>query len=463
MPKDKEFLKEFECGGQWWLPTDKRRKLSGTLKFDIEKGGSLKLEGDKKHTWNLATISKNLVIFGTTDKGEISLFNCKFKKSKDSINELSNILFECEEGIIGAHISNMDSILIRSLNVSFSYLSKWGDSFGVSNREFLISFVREKEEFSFKFPQPLLLAQGNGYKIYLEAKTEKSFSFTDMSKQIIFSEIPYIDILLQGKNTFKDYQDFIKSIQYFLTPAVREQVFPLIVTGVTSDSKQLTFFSRLFSTPVSESLLVANFALSDIQENIKEYLQNWLDNRDELNSACGLYFSSLDKNINPELRFLYLIQAVEGLHRAIYKDDKYMTDEEYRKEGGLYETFIKVIPDSISPDFKQSLKDGKLYYANEYSLKKRLKEMLDDTYIDIINIRKTIVKKEELDGFIDKIVKTRNYYVHQDKELKDKILKGEELERAIEALKASTEIVLISEMGISVEEIKELRRTLHPL
>jgi len=41
--------------------------------------------------------------------------------------------------------------------------------------------------------------------------------------------------------------------------------------------------------------------------------------------------------------------------------------------------------------------------------------------------------------------------------LKDKILKGEELERAIEVLKALTEIVLISEMGISVEEIKELR------
>lgn len=151
------------------------------------------------------------------------------------------------------------------------------------------------------------------------------------------------------------------------------------------------------------------------------------------------------------------------MHRAVYENGKYIRDEEYRKEGWLYKTFVGVIPDSISSDFKKNLVSGKLYYAKEYALRKRLKGMLSDNYLEIINIRKTILKREKRSGLINKIVDTKNYYAHQDEELKDKLLKDEELERAIEVLKALTEIVLISEKGISVEEIKELRRTLHPL
>jgi len=459
MSEEYEFIKGFDCIGKWWIPEKDEEQLYGALKFDSTSGGELELVLQPGEHIDLSRFKDPVTLLGHTDIGDITLFHCRLSKSNASAGALSNETFVFREGVIGAHISNMDNILIRNLKVNFSYLNRWSDSFGVSLRE----VIKEKEEFSFKFPQPLLLAKGGSHAIYLGARLEKSFSFTDTSKQVAFNETPYINISLPGENTFKDYQEFVKSIQYFLTLAVREQVFPLIVAGEMSDSKSLTFFSRLPSIPALESLLIANFALSDIQENIKEYLQNWLNNKDKLNPICELYFSSLNKNFNPELRFSYLIQAVEGLHRAFYENSKYMTDEEYRTEGGLYEAFVRAIPDSILPDFKQSLVTGKLYYANQYSLRKRLKEMLSDTYLEIINIRKTIVEQQERNALIEKIIDTRNYYAHQDKALKDKILKGEELERAIEMLKALTEIVLMSEMGIEVEKIKELRKTFHPL
>jgi hypothetical protein len=462
MSEEFEFIKEFDCIGKWWLPEKDEEQLCGALKFDSVSGGKLEVVLQPGEHIDLSRFKDPVTLLGHTDIGDITLFDCRLSKSNASAGALSNETFVFNEGVIGAHISNMDNILIRNLKVNFSYLNKWSDSFGVSIGEVMIPFFEEKEEFSFKFPQPLLLAKGEGHEIYLEARLEKSFSFTDTSKQVAFNETPYINISLPGENTFKDYQEFVKSIQYFLTLAVREQVFLLIVAGEMSDSKPLTFFSRLPSIPVSESLLIANLALSDIQENIKEYLQNWLNNKDKLNPICELYFSSLNKNFNPELRFSYLIQAVEGFHRSFYENSKYMTDKEYRKKAGLYETLISVIPGSVTPYFGESIKD-RLRYANEHELRERLKEMLSDTCLEIINIRGTIVEQQKRDALIGKIVRTRDYYAHQEKSLEDRILKDEELERAIKLLTALVEIILMDKMGIEVEKIKELRKTFRPL
>lgn len=463
MSKEFEFIKEFDCKGEWWFPKNKGKKVCGILRFNVESGGKLEVVGKRITIWNASSLwLKPVTLFGSTDKGDITLFDCSLSSSSASLGKLSTALFKFSEGVIGKHILKKEDLVIQRVAVNYSYLNVWSDSFGVDPGETLISFVKGKEEFSFKLPQPFLLAKGKDYEIHLMAGSNKSFSLTDTSKQITLEEIPYIEILLKGKNTLKDYQEFVKSVQYFLSLAVKEQVFPLVFTGVTSGRKPLIFFYRLSSIPASEPMLIANFTLSNIEKSMNEYLKKWIDEREILEPACELFFNSLNKNFSPKLRFSYLIEAAEGLHRAVYENDKYIPDEEYMKKGGLYETFVKVvvkeIPDSVSSDFKQSLVKGKLYYANEYSLRKRLKEMLSVDCLEIINARKIILEKEERNAFIEKIVDTRNYYTHHDEELRDKILKDEKLEQAIKVLEALIEIALMSEMGISDEEIKKLRK-----
>lgn len=80
-------------------------------------------------------------------------------------------------------------------------------------------------------------------------------------------------------------------MQYFLSFAVREQVFPLVFTGATSRRKPLIFFYCLSSIRVSETLLVANFALSNIKESINKYLKKWIDERGILEPACELFLA----------------------------------------------------------------------------------------------------------------------------------------------------------------------------
>jgi hypothetical protein len=461
MSEEYEFIRELECIGKWWLPEKDEEQLCGALKFNSTSGGKLELVLQPDNHIDINPVQDSVTLFGHTNIGDITLFDCKLGKRDASVGTLSTAIFEFNEGIIGTHISNKEDILMRMLAVNFLYLNAWCDSYGVKPEEVFFSFVKKKEEFSFKLPQPFLLAKSNDYEVYLIADNKRSFSLTDTSKQIIFEETPYVEILLQDKNTLKDYQEFVNSIQCFLTLAVREQVFPLFVTGVTTDGQRIKYFHRLSATHDFSTFLVANFALSDIQENIKEYFQNWLDNRDKLNSACELYFSSLNENLNPELRFLYLIQAVEALHRTVFEENKYISDEEYRKDGGLYDKFIKTVEQKdTTPDFKDSLKH-KLKYENEYSLRKRLKGMLNKN-LELINARKVIINGA-IDTFIEKVMDTRDYYTHHDEDLKDRILKGKELEHAVKVLTALVEIILIFKAGFSNEKIKELRRTTHPL
>jgi len=62
----------------------------------------------------------------------------------------------------------------------------------------------------------------------------------------------------------------------------------------------------------------------------------------------------------------------------------------------------------------------KLGYSNEPNLRNRLKEILDDCGVLIV-----FVKDKE--GFVDKVVTTRNYNVHFDLNLKERAAKGLEL------------------------------------
>jgi len=461
MPEENEFIKEFECIGKWWFYGHNEEQYCGTLQFNIKNGGELILTKedafDLKNLW----LQKPFIIQGYSNIGDVTLFDCKLISTRGSIGKLSTITLKSNEGIIGAHFANKDEILIQFLAINYSYLSKWCDSFGIIPLEILFTNW-DKEEIKFTFKnESKLLTSGKGYSIFLYNTIEKRGIINELKKQIEFEENPYIGIALDNKNNLEDYQEFSDSIQYFLTIAIREQVFPLFIVGKTESNKQIKYFKKLPKTNEFSSFLVPNFSFSDIRDNMKECMEKWLANKEKLNSVCELYFSSLNSKFNSELRFLYVIQAVEALHRTILEKNKYIEDEEYRKEEGLYNKFISIVEqEDIDSSFKDSLRD-KLKYENEYSLRKRLKDLLKEN-LELINARKSMMT-DEIDDFIGRVVDTRDYYTHHDEDLKDRILIGEKLKHASKVLTALIEIVLMSTMGLSFEKIKELRKNQHPL
>ena len=152
-----------------------------------------------------------------------------------------------------------------------------------------------------------------------------------------------------------------------------------------------------------------------------------------------------------EIRFLSLTQAIETYHRRLF-GGKYQDDEEYL--AGIYHILTKEIPDNINSDFKKSLQ-MRLRYGNEFSLRKRLREVIRSINnvldFDFVTLGK---KREE---FIDKVVDTRNYWTHYSPELINKVEQlGEDRLILITSLQLLLEVNFLRDLGFEEDIIKDL-------
>jgi ApeA N-terminal domain 1 len=92
-----------------------------------------------------------------------------------------------------------------------------------------------------------------------------------------------------------------------------------------------------------------------------------------------------------------------------------------------------------------------LNYGNEFSLRKRLKELLDQFWK---NLLEDFVSNKST--FVKNIVNTRNYLTHYDEDLKDKAVQGEGLYYLNERLKLFLIILLLDQLGIPRNDIFEI-------
>lgn len=89
-------------------------------------------------------------------------------------------------------------------------------------------------------------------------------------------------------------------------------------------------------------------------------------------------------------------------------------------------------------------------YGNEFSLRKRLKEF----FVKYQEILDRFI--ENKNAFIEKVVNTRNYQTHHDKELKEHAANGKNLYHLTQKLDMCLKICLLTELGFNSEEIKAL-------
>jgi hypothetical protein len=144
-------------------------------------------------------------------------------------------------------------------------------------------------------------------------------------------------------------------------------------------------------------------------------------------------------------QFLSVILALESLHERTY-NSKYVSEHEYKM---IYKNLTNAIPAEVTKDFKEKIKNT-LSFINEFSLRDRLRDILNE--YKSIHLELT----QNMERFIDKVIKTRNYLIHHKKELYQKATKGDELFFLTQKLKLILEICLLSKMGFSIEKIQKL-------
>jgi len=192
------------------------------------------------------------------------------------------------------------------------------------------------------------------------------------------------------------------------------------------------------------------FTLDDVHEQLEAYIVNWVNKADRLEPVYDLYFSVLySQHMYLHSVFLSLAQAIETYHRRTI-GGKYQSNAEY--QAGLYKKFVEAIPPELDDDFKMSLIMGSLRYANQFSLRKRLRD-ITGRLAENLPIR--FIALESRSEFIERVCKIRNHLTHYDPDEQIDI-EGTELHDLTEKLMVLLEVCLLEELGFGFDAIRAM-------
>ncbi len=401
------------------------------------------------------------LILGFSNTGKcITLYNCQLTRTTGNFPGFFTSSLIAERAFIGVHFKATEEIKFKSLSVHYAHLDEWVDKpgFNVDHGE----EDRGKLTVRYERPDPVKTKVGD-YEIAIVIG--QGFSYNRL-KQVKITQKAWILFSPEQGRPLDDYLDIIYHVQNFLSLAMTKPTYPLAVHGTTEASRETSADGKERYAPVeilyqvpflqteirplhSPDIL---FDLPSIQDQFETYITNWINKADLLKPIYDLYFSTLyNPHMFLESWFLSLTQAIETYHRRRF-GGKYQSDEEYRD--GLYRKFIEVIPPDLDDGFKQSLKRGKLLYANEFSLRKRLRDITDRLSKELaINFIGLEGSREE---FANKVHNTRNYLTHYDPELESKAATGQELYNLTIKLRTLLEMCLLEELGFSFASIRDM-------
>lgn len=436
-------VEKFEYLGEWWLPNELKNKVAGTLRYTPEKGPVLEIIAHIKERgyWKSFEERKWLkceIILGYCAIGKVTIYKPSPQIIFWKVSGLPIILFYPQIVFIGAHFKQLNDIKFKKMVIHYSHLDEWIDT---SFEENLIQL-----EITNKISKSVSIdIESKGIKI--------SFIFSSSTPSELEAGFhiykkSQIEIETYEDKSIEDYLKNIFHIRNFLSLVIGESIYPLNIKGLTQNYERAEIFLHVPQiSRIGRSLLPFTpvFTFKEILDKINILLRNWFEKKEFLETICDLYFGTLyNLNLDIKHKFLSLIQAIDIFYRQKY-NGKYLKDEEYKE---VYEKVIEAIPRYIPKSLKERLKEY-LRYGNEFSLRKKLKEIFKK-YKKIIDIFIEIDKNI----FINKVVSTRHYLVHYDKEKEKEAAGDEELYYLIQQLKFLLGICLLNEIGFTLEEIK---------
>ena len=455
----------FEINGFWWLPETPQTRIPGDLSFSPGDVLILKLMGALNKTreeyFPPPDFINPVLIHGISSKGDsVTLYKCLQKSGNSSIGDAGGYYatdFIAHFAFFGIHFSTEVDIQFTSVSVRFHNLDNW------YNKK-LIQYDNPEPGtavITFKRPAPLDVQLSN-FQVQFVVFERPSLN---MNKASVYANA-LVRISTGTQKPFNNYLSLIRLIQNFLTFAITKPTYVTELNGrLTEISEPVKekntlqknikiFYAAVGWQPDARDAFWADMLLpfSEIEKDLPDLLSAWQEKSITIKPVLDLYFSGFYRSIYPENEFINLAQAIETYHRRTYSG-KYQTDDVFLS--GLYQTLISAIPPDISSDFRSSLKNGKLRYAHEYSLRKRIL-LLSKHISDNISVN-FLCDKQTRSTFAKRIADSRNYLTHYSTELKDRaITSGSEIFELNQKLGLIIKFCLLEELRIPFDRIVTL-------
>jgi hypothetical protein len=446
---------KFTVEGEWWpsfAPEHggiDKMKVLGKLTYTPEEGSFLTLNFKSGSQWGSPIIHGR----AKDEFGREQEYTCLYPAYHDGRHD--SMTYKVDLVIKGVLLDSIETARFSNISFSLKNLNAWVKSSGFSleGKDFWASFTIKYQEHIGEWTP---LTDGLEFRISQHAFPIYEPNYEEIN-EISAQEKVTIEIQTCD-NAVRPINDLLNRIPIFVdffTISASDICSPygIHIHGDTGKTEQqckslngsIFLSNNSYSNNVFQALKY-NFIFreEDLEHTLGEHMSSWINNYDKVLTQISLLKSTFCGNQYAESEFLTLCQAVESYHRNI-QGGQYIAQETYDKD--VFPVLTNAIPTTLEASFKQSIKT-KLKYANEFSLRKRLTQLIGQhSYIFDKRIQTT-------DGLASKIVDARNYFTHYTQDAKQ--VQPYPLNFYSTVLRSILTVSILAQMGFSSRKIVEL-------
>lgn len=423
-------MREINAAGFFWSPDDPDERIEGLLTFKADEGGILKLffgrftKPMQNSTMQISVSKKFNYLCGfVNDIGEVALINCR---SHVSFGGGFGDRITFETLIIGNDFADNEP-LFDTLTFSLTHLADWlVTESNIQTRFWSDTSSESMYQTELKRPKPIeYLFPSYRISFWIGASVHHpygSITYKDSASVTISLQQPitFDEFFKKHIYPFKEFVEFATDRQNMITRVLCWE------EDTNQDQKQKIEFLFKEKDPINpiekgdiESLRNLIFSLGDIKHTFGTHYHIWFRERDRLRDIVQLYLMLRKEQLYSNIALLLLTQALEAYHRE-FQAGLYIDETEWETVSQKFIDFAgqEVTDKALRGKIKTTFK-----YLNEYSQRKRFKDILKNTLLPIseyVNIIFGETSKEK-NNFADDVVNIRNYHTHlaSDEEVKD--------------------------------------------
>lgn len=445
--------KSFE--GFWWLP-EEDRDVPGKLEFTPEHGIELDLwrpldeqtivgSGEEEDRYEM--------VHGITNNGQEVTVENLTRSGGSGIGPTRSETYNGITLFVGDHISK-DTEFNR-VSVMAEIIDRWANRSVTSQESSMLERAMESKgpvkgqigdttSISVEIPESLEAEIEQGV-LQLKHKIGSTIQRTGGGE---ITDDCYFSFEFNNSVGEEELMEMVKDIKDFISFAMGENCWADEVTAQGSNISEVNIFYAPvggYSSSINMHPYKTNFLLNDIHDNYEQVIKSWFSICEKYRESMNLYLSTRynDQMYNNN-SFFSMMQVIEVYHRRDNNfNGEYLSEERFEE---IYDKLCGAIDGEDLPhDFEQHLVKGTFKYANEYSLRKRLKELISEVDHILAQIPLDFEKKA------NKQIKARNSLTHEG----DAGVPVNELYEYELILKALFEVLILHELEINEEHIVE--------
>ncbi|MGY3515317.1 ApeA N-terminal domain 1-containing protein [Micromonospora sp. PTRAS2] len=441
-------MREIDELGLFWLTGHEEDTLTGRLRFDPEKGASVSLVGifDNEADSDAEQMTR---INGWIGSRRVTLDRCFLRRSNRGSTGLQESEYFVNQIFLGHHLIE-DDLWFQTATAEWSDLDAWAAHKGVTEHP-VIGGPGAKFQFTYDPPEDQEARFSRGRITLSTAWSRK----VEQVKGVTFRHWPVFRMAYDGPQSFNKIRKDVGRIQSLLSlcmdthatqdrlslqrPDVRARLLSGEDAGHEEEIELLVPWLR-YTKPADRKARHPHQMVLTLQKlGGIESVARWLDVSERFQDALDFLMSvQRAEKMFAENRFLNVTFASEAFHRTMYGGTQ-MDQEEF---DSLYRAIVASVPEQHHPWVRD-----KFHYANEMTLRKRMRQLA----------AKAGIAAKPITGNIDHwafaISQLRNDLTHLGPA--PHRIQGGDLRALSDSVYAVTRACMLIECGVRKEELAE--------